>query len=94
MSVMVERAIDALENRFRESVELSSDLPFAETGVKMPSRDLWRTYAVAVIEAMRVPDDAMREAGATRQFEHAKANIPNVTDAKGIWTAMIDAALK
>lgn len=60
------------------------------------SAELWRLYEVSVragIEVMRVPTEAMREAGESALSENG-VDYVEPDDSAVCFTAMIDAALK
>jgi hypothetical protein len=81
MSEMVERVAEALAQSFRETVVKVSGDSWEQTGVTLPSKEVWERYARAAIEAMRKPTDPMLDAG----------NKLYMLDE--CWEAMIDAAI-
>lgn len=92
MSEMIERGIDTaivdFKARFEaHSVRFGVSQTFGESGVTCPSRDTFRPMVVAVMEAMRVPTEAMIEA-ARGCYEESGSLVD------GIYTVMIDEALK
>lgn len=81
---MIERCTSALETRFKIFVEFNSGLPFAETKVSLPSRDIWKDYFLTIIKAMREP---------TEKMLHSTDIIyksPEYKIIKECYTAMID----
>jgi predicted phosphoadenosine phosphosulfate sulfurtransferase len=77
---MINRCIDALENKFKTMIEFHSGQTFAETGVKLPNRNNWKEYAECVIKTMREPTEKMRAYGCVGFKE-------------GDWQCFIDAIL-
>jgi flagellar biosynthesis/type III secretory pathway protein FliH len=60
----------ALRDRFMETVERSSGMPFQDTGVSVPKDAVWESYAERAIEAYH---DALRKlADETEPEEESK----------------------
>lgn len=60
---MLERCVAALEQNFKDRVAAHAEMTFEETKVSLPNKDVWQSYTLAVIKAMREPTEAMLEAG-------------------------------
>lgn len=42
----------ALEENFKKQVELTAEMPFADTKVSLPHKSIWISYAKAAVEAL------------------------------------------
>lgn len=95
MSEMIERGAIAMQERFKDRIANVVGKPFAETGVELPSMDIWRDYAAAVITAMREPTEAMEDA-ADALDDWGVPSDPGSGNASAVahWHAMIEEALK
>jgi len=95
MTAMLETIADDLIARFKKRVETHAGMPFEQTGVSVPSRDIWLDYARAALEAMRVPSEEMKQCAIGAGWHggiEGDAEI-EMEFGEGLWTAMIDAAL-
>lgn len=50
---LLEKISKALQERFKKTVEGSSGEPFEKSGVKLPAKQIWDDYALAVLEAIK-----------------------------------------
>lgn len=95
MNEMKERVADKLIQRFKARVAFHAGIPFEETSVALPNREIWLDYASAAIEEMRNPTVLMENAGAELDdWGVASDPGPGHASALSHWHAMIEQALK
>ena len=93
MSEMIDRVAEALAQSFRDTVAKVSGQSWEETGVTLPSREVFERYARAAIEAMREPTEAMVQSGCVWFRQYDPDFDPLSDNINNAWQAMIDAAL-
>lgn len=83
---MIERSIQACEDRFKVAIAGDTGKIFDELGVSLPNRNVWRWYVIAIIKAMREPTEKMKLAG--------MRSMQDYDDSLDCWYATIDEILK
>lgn len=96
MSEMVDRVAEALAQSFRDTVARVSGTSWEETGVTLPSKEVFERYAGAAITAMREPTQAMLERGRGAGWHGGIEGYwpAEEESAKALFCDMIDEALK
>lgn len=99
MSEMVKHVADALAQSFRDTVARVSGESWEETGVTLPSKEVFERYARAAIAAMRDPTARMIYVGEGYCDFVLPPGLDNTGDGRRKefrmgWQAAIDEALK
>lgn len=100
---MIQQVADALKQAFKDRVSEGTKpfnngvaLTFEQTGVVLPSDDVWAAYARVAIVAMRKPNAVMRACGRNAGWHMGIDNDPEAEEeaAESLYQFMIDKALE